>query len=454
MYANGQFYTLRDAYRQTQFPISKYVFQSFWKTRMAAQFVRFATITDGSATLDYRRRAYGDFIKLNWSLPGQAISPGKLPQFVEARSQLRPAYHDVQIPSYLRNNYSNAGFMAQGGGPFRPGPDPLWTMVWNTLRDLAEGAWDTMFSGKYIDTVAFADGGALTAAFIDGAITPGPHNDPGRGNGSLRFVKASNKASFRAPGDADYGPDVTVQVGGTYTLRSGNTDARITFKVAALPASDAHSDLLFSSTTQSPDGLISLMEPSQILDLATPTAVDFKHLDYLPTKLGNPYRNAKPGTVYVMRNVTFNALKSLARSLGGTTLETKSFGSMVTQVPPGMEPWGLVELPTYNGYPILIDDSLPARGVDGVETYPILMVCLDPNITEGGGTDHGAFIGAVRGPANGPVTMAYGMGWEIAFLGRDQHSANELARITLELCWGLGSSYAATMITGFYDPIM
>lgn len=449
-YANG-FYGVRDAYKATHFPISKFVFASVWKAQPIAQWMRFATITDGSATLDYRRRAFGDEVKLRWILPGQAISPSKDPAVVEARSTLRLATNDVQVASHLRSNYNNAQFNAPTGGMFKPGADPLWGKVLHDLGDFARQAWDTWCSGKYIDLCVLAPGGGLTAAFT-GVITPGPYNDPGRGNGSLKYVAATNKASFRAPGDADYGPEVVVAAATPVTLRSGNTDARITFTVGALPGSDGHCDLIFSSTSQVPDGLINLMEPAQIVRFPTPTTPDFRHLDELHVRLAPAYRNAPFATPYVMNDKTFIELSSLARGLGGATLETKSFGTMVTQVPAGMEPFGLVEVPVYRGHPIIIDNSLPMTVIDGKETYPILLVCLDPKVSEGNGTEFGAFVGAVRGRMDGPVFNAYGFGWEIVYLGRDQNSTNDKARISLEMCWALGSSGAAAMTEGFWTP--
>lgn len=449
-YANG-FYGFRDAYKATQMPFGKCVFASVFKVHQIAQFIRFATILDGSATLDYRRRAFGNEVKLRWALPGQAITPSPDPAIVEARSSLRVSYTDVPIATHLRNNYTNQQFMSPSGGPFRTGPDPLWGKVYQTMMDLARQKWDTTFSGRFIDTCTFAGGGGLTATFVTGAISPGPYNDPGRGQGSLKFTAATSKAAFRAPGDADYGPEVVVATSDVVTLRSGNADARITFTVGTLPASDAHSDLVFSSTTQQPDGLISLMEPTQITALGTPTAIDFKHLDLALTKLHPAYRNSA-GTVFVMNDGQFNALLSLARSLGGTTLLTKSFGEMFANIPPGLEQMGLIELPTYRGHPIIIDNSLPMTVVDGKPTYPLICVCLDPMTTEGGNTEWGAFVGAMRGPVGGPVMNAFGFGWEISYLGRSQSSSNDLARISLETCWALGSSFAAAMITDFYDP--
>ncbi len=450
-YANG-FYGLRDAYKATRFPVAKYVYQSVWSANQLACFMMFAPILDGTATLDYRRRAHGDTTKLNWIVPGQAISATKDPAIVEARSTLRLASHNVPIPSHLRNNFINGQFMSPGGGPFRQGPDPLYGKVLQVVSDMARQAWDTAISGRYIDTCALAPEGSLTSTFINGAIFPGPFNDPAKGDGSLKFKFGTKKVSYKAPGDADYGPEVgPVATNDVVTLRSGNTAGYITFKVATLPGADAQAELLFSSTTNQPDGLFALMEPSQRVTLGAPTAIDFKHLDQLDARLHPAYRQ-RPQTCYVMHDDQLNALMSLARAMGGTTLVTKSFGELMREVPAGMEQFGLIEVPTYRGHPILIDNSIPIQIIGGKPTRSVALVCLDPRVAEAQGIDYGAFVGGVRGSHDGPVMSAFGLGWEIDFLGKDQNSANDLARVTLELCWALGSSGAAAQTEGFYDP--
>lgn len=450
-YASG-FYTYRDAYKNTRLPFGRWVYASVWAANQMAQFMRFTNIEDGSGHLDYRRRAHGDIVTLNWIMPGQAITAGRDPHIVEARSSLRLASQNVQIPSHLRDNYNNNQFIAPTGGPFRPQPDPLAGKLLQVLNDHARQAWETAITGKYIDTVSFASGGGLTATFVTGVISPGPYNDGiGRGNGVLRFIKATSKASYKAPGDSDYGPELVVATTDLVTLRSGNADSSITFTVGTIPASDAHSELVFTSSSNKPDGLMSLMEPSQKIRFTVPTAVDFKHLDQLLARLHPAYRSSVM-TCFVMHTEQFIALSSLARALGGTTLLTKSFGEMITDVPPGLEPFGLIELPVYRGHPILIDDTIPTESIGGRATRPIFAVCLDPMVSEGQGVDYGAFVGAVRGSPIGPVLRAHGMGWKVSYLGEDQGSANDLARVTLELCWGLGSSGAAAQTDGFYDP--
>jgi len=449
-FANG-FYTTRDAYMLTRQPLGKQVFASSWNVHQLAQFVHFSPIVDGSASVDYRRRAHGDFVQMQYITPGAAVTPTKDPHIVELKARLRTAVRQPQVPTHQRQNYNNAPFMSNG--PWQTIPDPLWAKTYQVISDMARTAWTTAISGRNIDTCALAPAGSIPATFIAaGGIFPGPYNDPIRGNGMLEFTFGTKKVHYKAPGDADYGPEVIVTAPGQIiTLRSGNMDAWITFTVGVIPGSDCQSELLFSSTTNQPDGLISLIEKDQIIPLTVPTAIDFKHLRQLLNKLNPAYRDSA-STVFIMHPEQFAALESVARGLGGYILTIKSFGTNTNEPPPTLKAMGLIELPVWEGHPILQDDTIPIKVIGGKPTRAVFCVNLDPMVMEGENIDFGAFVGIVRGPVFGPVWQGFGFGWQVQSLGTDQHSTNDLARVTLDHGWALGSSGAASMMEGLYDP--
>jgi hypothetical protein len=447
-FASG-FYTTRDAFMLTRQPVAKRVFASSWNVHQLAQFISFTPIVDGSASVDYRRRAHGDFVAMQYITPGAAVNPTKDPHIVELKARLRTGVKQPQVPSHTRENYNNAGFMMQG--PWRPMPDPLWAKTYQVISDMARTAWTTAITGRNIDTCALAPEGSLSPTFISGSIDPGPYNDPIRGNGLLKFVFGTSKVSYKAPGDVDYGPEVVINNGDLVTLRSGNMDAWINFRVGTKPGSDGASELLFTSTKNEPDGLMTLIEKDQIIAQPVPTAIDFRHLRSLLNKLNPAYRDSE-NTVFIMHPEQFAALESLARGLGGATLMVKQFGTMMNEPPITLKGMGLIMLPTWEGHPILQDDTIPIQMLAGKPTREIFCVNLDPMIMEGEDIDFGAFVGIVRGPVFGPVWQGFGFGWKVEDLGPDQHSTNDMARVTLDHGWALGSSGAASMMTGLYDP--
>jgi hypothetical protein len=448
-FASG-FYTTRDAFMLTRQPLAKQVFASSWNVHQLAQFMHFNPIVDGSASVDYRRRAHGDLVQIQYITPGAAVTPTKDPHIVELKARLRTAVRQPQVPSHVRQNYNNAPFM--GGSPWRNTPDPLWAKTYQVISDLARQAWTTAISGRHIDTCSLSPSGAILATFISGVIDPGPYNDPIRGTGMLEFIFGTKKVHYKAPGDVDYGPEIgPINPGDIVTLRSGNMDAWITFTVGVLPLSDAASELLFSSTSNQPDGLITLIEKEQIITLPTFTAIDFKHLRQLLNKLNPAYRDSE-STVFIMHPEQFAALESLARGLGGATLQIRQFGMQTADVAPTLKGMGMITLPTWEGHAILQDDTIPIKVIGGKPTRAVFCVNLDPQVLEGEDIDFGAFVGIVRGDPFGPVWQGFGFGWEVVELGRDQQSTNDLARVTLDHGWALGSSGAASMMEGLFDP--
>lgn len=447
-----EFFNLRDAYNQTVQPIGKRVYASSANMHQLAQFLFFAPITDASGVLDYRRRAHKDKINIPYAIPGAAIGRAPDPRIVQTQSRLKQIVAQPAIESHIQSAYANAPYYTSN--PMSPSPqpkDPLWTRAEMIMQDMARTAWATAITGKWLDVAMIKPGGSLTAVDIP-AISVGHSIDNTRGTGFLRFTKANSTLTFKAPGDNLYGPEVVVAANNTYTLYCGSSAGYVTVTTAALPASDGLCEIEFSSTGNNPDGLISLMEPDQITSLPTPTAISPKYLDELRNKLFPAYRDSM-WTVYIMHPSDLNALKEVARSFGGSTIDHEDFGNALAPVPQDILPMAKRKLPVYDGHAIIVDDTVPIKMMDGKPTRPVLCVCLDPRTPESDGIDFGAFIGVVRGMPTGKVFQQYGFGWYIEQLGVAHDATLYQMRVCLDHSWALGSSGAAAMMEGFYNPL-
>lgn len=442
----ADFYSLRDAMYVTPFPVARQVYQSSWEADAMAEMMKFKMITDGTAQTVYARRKSGDKISADWVVPGQVIQPAADPKIVEVVTRLRIMIKQPKVPTHQRTNY-NASMGTYG-------MDPLVKKVMIMLKDLSRDLWDTAINGRYIDTASLMAGGGLTAANILGTgttISPGPYNDPQRGQGAIEFSFARKALRFKSPGDNDFGDWVPFSPGDRVTLRSEHVAGYITLTTAAsYPSSDAHSLVEFSSSTQKPDGLVNLIDPSMIMSNPSPTGINFSHLDSLITKLNPAYRD-NPMTCFVMHSREINALKDRARQFGGAKLEDRPFGEEMRDLPEfmGMAPR---MVPYYSGHPILVNDRIPDTILAGKPVHPIYMVCLDPEVMEDADTDFGGFYGIVRGTPDGAVLdQSYGMGFFIKDLGTLQNESNDAMRITWEGAWALGSSGAAAKYENFWQ---
>ncbi len=67
----------------------------------------FDSITDGSNSKSYFRRAHGEFTNIRYISPGSSITLTPDPKIVEIRSFLRNAVEQPGMPSTLRDSYTN-----------------------------------------------------------------------------------------------------------------------------------------------------------------------------------------------------------------------------------------------------------------------------------------------------------------------------------------------------------
>ena len=195
------------------------------------------------------------------------------------------------------------------------------------------------------------------------AVTAGPWIDSNRyGPGAIEYDAAPTKRyRFRGPGDRTWGEWVEVTAGaGTYKLPSDNPSKFIKITIDASATADGVAQIEFTSTTNEPDGIESMLPDSQIIPS---TGVDgddysFEVLDALLDKV-----KVRDGLAYIMPPALYRKHKALERSLGGTGPEFLEVGSFDAD---GMETRRKVRL--YEGIPILRNENVTEDESKGAST--------------------------------------------------------------------------------------
>lgn len=448
---NG-FFTLRDAIQNTMFRFTKQVFASSWDTNQLAMLCSMTPVldfsTDGTqSSVEYRRRAKGQYEQLKYIAPGSGITTTADPHIMSLRSYLRFASQNVKIPSTLRTNFNNAPFGIVNGRP-----DPLLARVMMLIDDWSRRMWETAFTGRHIDSAVMTANTSLPANFINGSISPGPYNDKDRGTGYLKWDAGNQEVSYKAPGDSDFGVPEAVITGQTVTLTSAHIQADVTFTLGTLPGSNGTAEIVFSSSTNQPDGLIQLIEPSMKVTLANATNFEFKMVGDLLNKLA-PVFQESPRTVIVMHPDNFEAAYNLSQQSGGALIKEEAFDKVFAEyIPPGTEKFTLRTIHTYRGHPILKCSQIPVKMIGGKPTRAMFAVSLDPTAGMGDGMDVGGFAGIVAGSMADDVRATFAGGWSVKYIGTSENADVDVARVNLSHGWVLGHGGAAAMVEGLYDP--
>lgn len=431
------FTSLKEAAFRTRYELARVIFQQIWVNNPFADFVRFMPLA-GQEQAIWHRRQVGDEIQGTWILPGSAISPGAHPKVIKVTTELRRLVHQMQLPSNIVNQVTSLY------------PDPWAPEYEQAIMDIGRQIWKTAITGQYIDTATVQAGGSITAAQT-GTITPNPYNNPTFGPGLLRFTLADSKFYYQGPGDSSFGDGVVGAVGVAMTVRSKYTAGAITFTPAALPAADADCRIEFSSTNLQPDGLDVLIDSTMSTDGgANGDDFSFEILDAMRFSLAEPYQSDR-GTAFVMHSKQLTKALSLARSMGGATINE------VPLAPPaGMQIDRPPVVHTYMGHPLLVCDHIPVAVRGANNTHPIYCVSLNPNLRDGfaaGGQPNtaipmGGFGGIVSGFEDGPIEQvggmgANGLGFGIEDIGTLEGSDNRAKRLTWNGAWILGSAKAA-----------
>lgn len=221
----------------------------------------------------------------------------------------------------------------------------------------------------------FTQGGSASTPFVDAITAYSSYMDTTRdGPASIKYTHTGTLLQFRAPGDREYGTAVSIAGGdGSYTLYSVNASKWIT---VTLDVSDASADtealLYFTSSTYDFDGVKVLIPPGQVR-ASTGAAGDALSLAIMDELIHSVYTGQN--RYFVMNAALIRKFNALIRAAGGATMMELASG---------------IQVPSYNGIPILRNDNIASNEVKSVSTLSsVYLVSLDP--------DEGLYMGACGG---------------------------------------------------------
>ena len=281
---------------------------------------------------------------------------------------------------------------------------------------------DKMINGGYITGITVE--AMQSGAYVDALVSSSGYMDSDRdGPGSIKYTHTGTFLQFRAPGDKTYGPQVACAADGDFTLYSDNPSKwiKVTLDVSDATA-DAERMVRFTSTTSEFNGLAKLCPAAQIRASvgAAGDAISFSILDEMIDRLkviNNP--------AFIMNAALRRKVLALLRSGGGVDTLTLASG---------------VQVPAYNGIPILRNDWIPSTEVKSATTLSSIYLASLAG-------EEGVYMGALGGASmnvEGDPRDAAVLGFRLFDLGQIQSGAGS-ARGG-RLCWygamGLGSELA------------
>lgn len=270
----------------------------------------------------------------------------------------------------------------------------------NILAKLITGGRTTGFT---------VSGAAASPGLAVDAVDAGPWLDSDRkGPGSLKYTNTGTFWQFRAPGDAEYGPQVACATDGTYLLKSGNPSywIRVTLDVSDATA-DGECLIRFTTTTNEFDGLQELVSPARVIDPddADGDAFSLAILDRMITN-----EKIRRNRAFILPSQLIEKYYAIMRALGGAT-------------PPMMqlEGYGGASVPSYRNIPLLECDNVPATETVGSTTTcaSIYLASLDEmeGLSLGVFNRGGASFNIQADPRAREV-----LGWRVVELGeRDEY---------------------------------
>ncbi|MEQ9072823.1 MAG: hypothetical protein RLP09_03140, partial [Sandaracinaceae bacterium] len=261
----------------------------------------------------------------------------------------------------------------------------------------------------------------------------GPHMDSARhGNGQIDYEHAGTRWRFKAPGDFDFGPWVTVAATTSdVTLYSANKGKYITvdITVGATPTQDGRTDVSFSTSNDEPDGVNSMLAPGQIVEStgANGDAFGFGKLDKLISRV-----KVKRNRAFLMNSSLVEKLYEAHRALGGTdprTVMLPGYGS---------------EVPTYRGIPIIEDDFIASTEAKGGSSTlsSVYLAAFD--------ADEGLFAGAsgsAQAIVDGDPRSRSVLGFRVEHVGTSQTSDHDIWRVKWYGAFGMKSSLSVARAT-------
>lgn len=257
-----------------------------------------------------------------------------------------------------------------------PNGDPWALQLSKKLKALGRKLQTKMITGGWGTGFVVSGAGSSPGAAVS-AVTQGPHLDSALlGPGALKYTHSTQSWQFRGPGDARFGTAVPATTNGAYLLASDNPSKYIvaTLTVASATA-DGEVSINFTSSTNEPDGLLKLIPPSQVI-VSTGANGDALSFDVLDRLLLEKVK-VKENLAFFMNASLKRKYLSLARSSSGGLMPAQLAVPILGMN--GQE--SQIQVPHYNGIPILQIDDIPSTEAKGSSTNlsSIFLASLSPN---------------------------------------------------------------------------
>lgn len=264
-------------------------------------------------------------------------------------------------------------------------------------------------------------GGAVSAATIEAfqsadyavfvSCSPFVRTSDRSGPGELRYTHAGTLLAFRAPDDQDFGTDVACTVDGNYTLKSQDPSKTVTLTIDVSQATaNAIRRIAFTASNEF-DGLQNLVTAGQT---STASGVDGDSLSFgVLETIRDAVKNRDGKLAYVMNLAMRRKYNSLVRS-------TNAAG-------PGIVLLEGMQVPTFDGYPILANDNVPSTESKGASSA--LSSVYFGNFAEETGVYMAAF-GGPRQNVDADPRVVQVMGFRIYELGQMQTTAKRGRRLS------------------------
>lgn len=277
-------------------------------------------------------------------------------------------------------------------------------------------------NNNFTVTVNSFGGTSWTAA----TIVVGPGHDPRMPVGILRWSHAATTVSYKAPGDAEFGTAVAYTAGVKAYSDNPSFWATVNFTAGA---SAAAGDVVFTiSVTGSStpiDGITRLCAASQSISA---TGADGDNVSFaLMDQLADLVTDKSGPKVYMMPSRTRRSFMALLRTVGG--LQMRDLMGPIA----GMGQ--AVQIPMYNGIPILRSDWISIAETTGATTTTGRIYCA--TLGEEGGLCGTYSTAAVDAADAGEIIAVGPNGMVVENLGTVQTA--DAKRMRVKAYWGLAS---------------
>ncbi len=274
----------------------------------------------------------------------------------------REATADFYVPNFAQDNMGDI-------------LDPLEAQTRMKLK-----AAGRTLAGKFVTGASingFTSEAFQSGPYVDALVAASPFVRDRAEAGELKYTHTGTFLQFRAPGDTEFGTAVACTTDGSYTLASKSPSKwiRVTLDVSDATA-DAIRRIAFTTSSYEFDGLQQLVAPSQVIDSdgAAGDALSFRKLRQLRDLVKD-----KTGLVaYVMHSSARQKYEDLVTATNGAGPQTVMLETF--------------RAPTFDGYPILVDDNIPTtevKGGSGSTLTSVYFANFEP--------DRGVFCGATGG---------------------------------------------------------